>query len=132
MDSNSKKARKNQTRQEIDQVINNTIFPDSQIDKLGRSNRHNINSVLVSCAVALQKEATPTTIQFHNPPQYTVKRHIRASYDLDNPNTFPTIGNKKGKTSKIQATFTRPPPTLLPPSQMETPPMFPTSLTTIS
>ena len=94
-----KKARKDQARQEIDQVINDTIFPDSQIDKPGRSNRHNINSILVSYAAALQKEATPTTIQFHNPPQHTVKRHIRASYDVDNPKTFPTIGNKKGKTN---------------------------------
>ena len=95
-----KKSRKDQARQEIDQVINDTIFSDSQIDKPGRSNRHNINSVLVSYAAALQKQATPTAIQFHNPPQHTVKRHIRASYDVENPNTFPTIGNKKGKTSK--------------------------------
>ena len=57
-----KKARKDQARQEIDQVINDTIFPDSQINKPGRSNRHNINSVLVSYTAALQKEATPTTI----------------------------------------------------------------------
>ena len=62
MVSNSKKARKDQTRQEIDQVINDTIFPDSQIDKPGQSNRHNINSVLVYYAAALHKEATPTTI----------------------------------------------------------------------
>ena len=105
-----KKARKDQTRQEIDQVINDTIFPDSKIDKPSRSNRHNINSVLVSYAVALQKEAILTTIQFHNPPQHTVNRHIRASYDVDNPNTFPTIGNKKGKnstkTSDIHSTTT--------------------------
>ena len=94
-----KKSRKDQARQEIDQVINDTIFPDSQVEKPGRSNRHNINSVLVSYAAALQKEATPTTIQFHNPPQHTVKRHIRASYDVDNTTTFPAIGNKKGKTS---------------------------------
>ena len=100
MVSNSKKARKDQTRQEIDQVINDTIFPDSQIDKPGQSNRHNINSVLVYYAAALHKEATPTTIYFHNPPQHTVKRHIRASYDVDNLTNFPTIGNKKGKTSK--------------------------------
>ena len=93
-----KKSRKDQARQEIDQVINDTIFPDSQVDKPGRSNRHSINSVLVSYTAALQKEATPTTIQFHNPPQHTVKRHIRASYDVDNPNTFPAIGDKKKKT----------------------------------
>ena len=85
--------RKDQARQEINQVINDTIFPDSQIDKPGRSNRHHINSVLESYAAALQKEATPTTIQFHNPPQHIVKRHIRASYDVDNPNTVPIIGN---------------------------------------
>ena len=113
-----KKSRKDQARQEIDQVINDTIFSDSQINKPGRSNRHNINSVIVSYAAALQKEATPTTIQFNNLPQHTVKRHIRASYDVDNPKTFPTIGNKKEKLPKTQATSTRPPPTLLPPSQM--------------
>ena len=97
MASNIQKIKKSQAKQEIDQVINDTIFPDSQVDKPGRSNRHNINSVLVSYAAALQKEAIPTTIQFHNPPQHTVKRHIRVSYYVDNPNTFPAIGNKKGK-----------------------------------
>ena len=132
MASNIQKIKKSQAKQEIDQVINDTIFPDSQVDKPGRSNRHNINSVLVSYAAALQKEATPATIQFNNLPQHTVKRHIRASYDVDNPKTFPTIGNKKEKLPKTQATSTRPPPTLLPPSQMKTPPTFPTSLTTIS
>ena len=50
--------------------------------------------------MALQKEATPTTIQFHNPPQHAIKRHIRASYDVDNIHAFQAIGNKKGKTSK--------------------------------
>ena len=63
-----KTSQKDQTRQEIDQVINNTIFHEFQVAKPGRSNRHNINSVLVSYATALQKETTSTTIQFHNPP----------------------------------------------------------------
>ena len=94
-----KKARKDQARQKIDQIINDTIFPDSQICKPGRSNRHNSNSVLVSYAAALQKETTPTTIQFHNPPQHIVKHHIGESYDVDNTTTFPVIGNKKGNTS---------------------------------
>ena len=62
MASNSQKIKKNQAKQEIDQVINDTIFPDSQVGKPCRSNRYNINSVLVSYTVALQKEATPTTI----------------------------------------------------------------------
>ena len=48
-----KKSQKDQARQEIDLVINNTIFPESQVAKPGCSNRHNINSVLVSYAVAL-------------------------------------------------------------------------------
>ena len=91
-----KKSQKDQTRQEIDLVINNTI----SLNLPGRSNRHNINSVLMSYGAALQKEITPTTIQFHNPLQYTVKRHIRASYDVDNITAFPSIGNKKGKKSK--------------------------------
>ena len=50
------------TYNDINKIINNTIFLDSQIEKPGRSNRHNINFVLVSYAVALQNEATPTTI----------------------------------------------------------------------
>lgn len=95
-----KKSQNDQARQEIDLVINNTIFPDSQVVNSGRSNRHNINSVVVSYVAALQKEATPITIQYHNPPQHTVKRHIRASYDLDNITAFAAIGNTKGKTSK--------------------------------
>ena len=94
MVSHCKKSKKDQARQEIDQIINDTIFPDSQIEKPGRSNHHNINSVLVSYAAALQKEATPTTIQFHNSPQHVVKRHIRASYNVDIINVFPAIGNK--------------------------------------
>jgi len=48
-----KKAKKGKARQEIDQIINDIIFPDSHGEKPGRSNRHNINSVLVSYAVAL-------------------------------------------------------------------------------
>ena len=92
-----KQSKKDQVRQEIDLVINNTIFTNSQVAKPGRSNRHNISSVLVSYAAALQKEATPTTIQFHN-PQHTVKQHIRVSYDVDNISSFSAIGNKKGKT----------------------------------
>ena len=70
------KKQEKQASQEIDQIISDTIFPDSKIEKLDRSNQHNVNSVLVSYAVALQKEATSTTIQFHNPPQHDFKRHI--------------------------------------------------------
>ena len=44
MASNSQKARKDQARQEIGQVINDTIFPDSQINKPVRSNRHIIKN----------------------------------------------------------------------------------------
>ena len=130
MASYRKKSQKTQARQEIDLVINNTIFLESQVAKPSHSNRHNIISVLVSYAVALQKETTPTTIQFHNPPQYTVKRHINASYDVDNITAFPAIGNKKGKISKNLTTFTRPPPTLPLSSQMKNLPMFPISPTT--
>ena len=39
-----KKSQKDQARREIDLVINNTIFPESQVAKPSRSNRHNINS----------------------------------------------------------------------------------------
>ena len=95
-----KKTKKDQARQEIDQIINDTIFPNSQVEKPGRSNHNNINSVLVSYAEARQKEAITTTIQFHNSPQYAIKRNIQASYNVDNINVFPAIGNKKGKTLK--------------------------------
>ena len=95
-----KKVRRYQARTDIDKIINDTIFPDSQIEQPGRSNRYNINSVLDSYAVALQNEGTPTAVKFHNPPQHTVKRHIHASYDVDNINTFSDIGNKKGKMSQ--------------------------------
>ena len=57
-----KKYKQDQARTDIDQIINNTIFPDSQIKKIVRSDRHNINSVLISYNVVLQKESTPTTI----------------------------------------------------------------------
>ena len=124
MASHSQKIKKYQTRQEIDLVINNKMFPDSQVAKSGRSNRHNINSVLVSYAATLQKEATSTTIQFHNSPQHTVKRHIIACYDDDNITAFPVIGNKKGNTSKNLATFTRPSLTLPLLSQKKNLPLF--------
>lgn len=83
-----KKVKTYQARQEIYQIINDIIFSDSQIEKPGRSNRHNINSVLVSYTAALQKEATPTTIQLHNPPQHAVKRYIRASLSFHTSYVF--------------------------------------------
>ena len=87
-----KKSQKDQARNDIDQIINDTIFPDYQVDTPGRSNRYNTNTVVVTYTAILQKEATPTTIQFQNLPQYTVKQHIRSSYDLENIDSFPTIG----------------------------------------
>ena len=38
-----KKITKDQVRREIDTVINETLFPVSQTERPGRSNRHNIN-----------------------------------------------------------------------------------------
>ena len=57
-----KKIQKDQARRAIDTVINETLFPDSQTEKLGRSNRHNIKSSIVTYAASLQKESTPSTI----------------------------------------------------------------------
>ena len=94
-----KKSQKDQARRAIDTVISETLFPDSQTERPGRSNRHNINDSLVSYAAALQKESTPSTIQFLQPPQNAYKRHIRASYDIENDTSFPTIENKKKKHS---------------------------------
>ena len=71
-----KKSQKDHTRTSIDQIINNTIFPESQVDKSGRENQYNINTSLVTYASALQQANTPTTIQCHKPPQNTIKRNI--------------------------------------------------------
>ena len=86
-----KKAQKDQARRAIDIVINETIFPDSQTERHGRSNRHSINSSLVTYATVLQKESTPSTIIFLQPPQNAYKYHIRASYDIENEASFPII-----------------------------------------
>ena len=94
-----KKAQKDQARRAIDIVINETLFPDSQTEKPGRSNRHNINASLVTYAAALQKEPPTSTIQFLQPPQNTYKRHIHASYDIENEASFPDINNKKKRHS---------------------------------
>ena len=100
-----KKAQKDQARRAIDTVINEILFPDSQTERPGRSNRHNINASLVSYAAALQKVSTPSTIQFLQPPQNAYKRHIRASHDIENTKSFPNTKNKKKKI----------PPTIHPP-----------------
>ena len=94
-----KKAQKDQARRAIDTVINEILLPDSQTERPGRSNRHNINASLVSYAAALQKESTPSIIQFLQPPQNDYKRHIRASYDIENTKSFLNIENKKKKYS---------------------------------
>ena len=49
-----KKLQKYQARRVIDIFINETLFTDSQIERLGRSNIQNINYSLVTYAVALQ------------------------------------------------------------------------------
>ena len=92
-----KKAQKDQSRRAIDIVINETLFPESQTERPGRSNRHNINAFLDTYAAALQKESTPSTIKSLQPPHNTYKRHIRASYDIENGAAFPVIDNKKKK-----------------------------------
>ena len=94
-----KKAQKDQVRRSIDNVINETLFPDSQTEIPSKSNRLNINSSLVTYDVALQKENTPSTIQFIQPPQNAYTRHIRASYDIENETPFPVIEHKKKKQS---------------------------------
>ena len=48
------KARKDQTRKVIDTVSSEALFPDSKIERPGRSNIHNINSSLSTYDVALQ------------------------------------------------------------------------------
>ena len=96
------KAQKDQARRAIDTVINETLFPDYQTERPGRSNKYNINSSLVTYAAALQKESTYSTIQFIKPPHNAYKRPNRVSYDLDNDAFFPVIDNKKNKSSPKQ------------------------------
>ena len=80
----AKKSQKYQARRAIGIVINEMFFLDSQTERLVRSNIHNINSSLVTYAAALQKESTPSTIKFLQPPQNTYTRQIRGSYDIEN------------------------------------------------
>ena len=90
-----KKSQTDQLRRSIDTVINKILFFDSQTEIPGQSSRHNINSSLVTYATALQKESIPSTIQFLNSPPNAYERHIRASYDIGNADSFPAINNKK-------------------------------------
>ena len=43
-----KKTQKDQTQRAIYTVINETLFPYSQVERSGRSNKHNINFSLVT------------------------------------------------------------------------------------
>ena len=99
-----KEAQKDQSRRAIDIVINEKLFPESQTERPERSNRHKINASLVAYAAALEKESPTSTIQFLRPPQNAYKRHIRASYDIDNETSFPDINNKKKKHSNTTIT----------------------------
>ena len=93
------KFQKDNARTPIDQIINNTIFPESQVEKPSRANRHNINTSLVTYATILPQANTPISIKFYNLPENTVKRKIQASYDIAKIDTFPNIENKKIKSS---------------------------------
>ena len=96
-----KKFQKDNTRTVIDQIINDTIFPESQVDKPGRANRYNINISLAIYVASPQQANVPTSIQFHNPPQNIVKHNIRASYNIDKIDTFFNLENKKTKSANI-------------------------------
>ena len=89
------KSKKDYARKNINRIINENILPESQVGKTRDSNYHNINTLLVTYESVFQKETTPTIIQFHNPPQYAMKRHIKASYNIENADYFPIIDNKK-------------------------------------
>ena len=67
MVSRRKKAEKDQTRRAIDSTINEIIFPGSQTETPGRSSRHAINNSRATYDASLQKESTPSTINFFNP-----------------------------------------------------------------
>ena len=59
-----KKVKKDQARQEIDQIINNTIFPDSQVEKTGRSNHHNITPSSCLTLKHFKKKQLPLLFNF--------------------------------------------------------------------
>ena len=46
----------------------------------------------------------PSTIQFNNLPHNVAKRKIRASYDIDNLDSFHNLDNKKTKSAIIKNT----------------------------
>ena len=89
----SKKSQKNHTRTDIDQLINDAIFPDSQVDTPGKANWQNINISLVTYATTLQKANTSSTIQFYNLSQNAVTLNILASHDIDKLDSFPNLDN---------------------------------------
>ena len=88
------KKQKEQARHEIDNLINNTTFSPST-ERHGRSNRYNINTVLVSYATSLQKESTPREQQYNHEPNHVFKRNVNVSYDVEDERVFPTLNNKK-------------------------------------
>ena len=97
-----KKSQKNQPRRAIDNVINETLFPDSQTKRLGKLNRHIIKASFVTYTAALHKKSTLFAIQFLQPPQNTHKHHIRGSCDIENEASFPVIEHTKKKPSPKQ------------------------------
>ena len=68
------KARKDQVRKDIDNIINETSFSHG-VECPGRSNRYNINTALISYTVAQQKESTPSNVHYHHVPSHTFKRN---------------------------------------------------------
>ena len=51
-----KTSQKDHTINNIDRIINETIFSESKVEKLGRSNHHNINTPLTIYTFAIPKK----------------------------------------------------------------------------
>ena len=126
-----KKTRKDQSRTDIDKTINDTIFPDSQIEQPGHSNHHNIDFVLVYYTAALQREQSlrpsNSTIYHSMQSNTTSVPHMMSTISIP----FQTSEVKKETYHKEkQAIYIRPPPILPLPSPMKNPPSYLISPTT--
>ena len=79
--------------------MNTTSFPPST-ERPDRSNRYNIDTSLVSNAVALQKESTSFEKQYNHASKHAFKQNANVSYDVEDKRLFLTLNNKKTKLTE--------------------------------
>ena len=95
-----KKNRKDQSRTDIDKTINDTIFPDSQIEQPGHSNHHNIDFVLVYYTAALQRD------QLLRPSNSTIHHNMQLN-TTSVPHTMSTISISFQTSEKKRKNITK-------------------------